>query len=601
MASNVDRVRKRNLSSDTTDSSENEGDGVSPTYNFYGQGGERTGSPKAKVPRQDNSNASGSDKPGGNYSAFAQKLMATMGYSEGKGLGRNEQGRVDIVESSKQRGRRGLGLQLEGLEADEDAKWLLDEEEEEFLVPEWIPECNLEPPALYELEKWSKIGERKEVIDNEANFCDPEVLKKMLEGKTVFDNLGEDEFLKARTRSNPHETIRGGIFQNRAAMKMAELDASFDFMFTNPKDERGQSVVSPHELLYFADICAGPGGFSEYILWRKKWLSKGFGLTLRVAEKASDFKLNAFLAGSPETFEPHYGVGGHRGDGDIFREDNLTEFRKFVVENSDGKGVHFVMADGGFSVEGQENIQEILSKQLYLCQFLCALSILRPGGHFLCKLFDVFTPFSVGCLYLMYRAFKHVCIFKPVTSRPANSERYIICKWKLADTNDIHDYMFDLNKQINKLKGSKRDINEVVPLDVLKNDKEFFDYIYASNNFLGSRQTKSLLKLKIFVQNTSLTHPNQGEVRKLCLERWKVPDEVRAAVDRNNADDRYMQLIKDVQIDVVIDFLTEGSMKQSLENILDFKCVVAAGDRVFLLSLGVFITWCQFELYFACT
>lgn len=101
------------------------------------------------------------------------------------------------------------------------------------------------------------------------------------------------------------------------------------------------------------------------------------------------------------------------------------------MESTDNKGVHFVMADGvriffhlhaieaiqclphsctcfviqscrfnmqtcslhhlknvqrlssvyaqGFSVEGQENIQEILSKQLYLCQFLCALSILRPG------------------------------------------------------------------------------------------------------------------------------------------------------------------------------------------------------------------------------
>lgn len=34
----------------------------------------------------------------------------------------------------------------------------------------------------------------------------------------------------------------------------------------------------------------------------------------------------------------------------------------------------------GFSVAGQENIQEILSKQLYLCQFLCALSILRQGN-----------------------------------------------------------------------------------------------------------------------------------------------------------------------------------------------------------------------------
>ena len=32
-----------------------------------------------------------------------------------------------------------------------------------------------------------------------------------------------------------------------------------------------------------------------------------FCLIFLVAEKASDFKLNAFLAGSPETFEPHYG------------------------------------------------------------------------------------------------------------------------------------------------------------------------------------------------------------------------------------------------------------------------------------------------------
>lgn len=33
----------------------------------------------------------------------------------------------------------------------------------------------------------------------------------------------------------------------------------------------------------------------------------------------------------------------------------------------------------GFSVEGQENLQEILSKQLLLCQFLMALSVIRTG------------------------------------------------------------------------------------------------------------------------------------------------------------------------------------------------------------------------------
>ena len=99
--------------------------------------------------------------------------------------------------------------------------------------------------------------------------------------QNVFDMLGSDEFLKARTRSNPHETIRGAIFQNRAAMKMAEFDATFDFMFTDPKDEHGRNLVDSNSLLYFADICAGPGGFSEYVLWRRKWHTKGFGLTLR--------------------------------------------------------------------------------------------------------------------------------------------------------------------------------------------------------------------------------------------------------------------------------------------------------------------------------
>jgi len=40
-----------------------------------------------------------------------------------------------------------------------------------------------------------------------------------------------------------------------------------------------------------------------------------------------------------------------------------------------------------------------------------------------CKLFDIFTRFTVGLVYLMYRAFERVALFKPVTSRPANSER----------------------------------------------------------------------------------------------------------------------------------------------------------------------------------
>merc|ERR1719445_1935025 len=231
-------------------------------------------------------------------------------------------------------------------------------------------------------------------------------------------------------------------------MKMANMDAVFDFMFTNPKDKSGNEILKGNSLLYFADVCAGPGGFSEYVLWRKRWKAKGFGFTIK---GKNDFKLEDFYAGTPESFEPHYGEGGRDGDGDVFKEANIKEFTNFVLQNTDGLGVHFMMADGGFSVEGQENIQEILSKQLYLCQFLVALSILRPKGHFVCKLFDLFTPFSVGLIYLMYRSFQVVSIHKPNTSRPANSERYIICKWKRPDSDNVRHYMLETNQRLNAL------------------------------------------------------------------------------------------------------------------------------------------------------
>ena len=54
----------------------------------------------------------------------------------------------------------------------------------------------------------------------------------------------------------------------------------------------------------------------------------------------------------------------------------------------------------------------------------------------MCKVFDLFTPFSVGLVYLMYRAFDELYVFKPVTSRPANSERYVCSFNSLISRND---------------------------------------------------------------------------------------------------------------------------------------------------------------------
>lgn len=523
----------------------------------------------------------------------AKAMMAKMGFKEGTGLGKHHQGRVQPIEVSQQRGRRGLGMQIKGLEAEE-VEW--DSSRETIEVEEsviWFPSHDYLPPTLSELRRWKVEGNKKLSIDDETNFCDAEVLLQVLECKSIFDRLEEEELRKARTRSNPFETIRGGIFLNRAAMKMANMDAVFDFMFTDPKTREGTSFVLPNELLYFADVCAGPGGFTEYVLWRKKWEAKGFGFTLK---GSNDFKLEEFHVAPSECFEPHYGLHGIEGDGDVYRPENIKEFTQFVLSQTEGKGVHFMMADGGFGVEGQENLQEILSKRLYLCQFLVALSIVRIGGHFTCKLFDVFTPFSAGLVYLMYRSFEEVCIHKPNTSRPANSERYIVCKWKKNDVQDVEKYLYEINCRLMELSSAscKIDVLHIVPLDLMFGDSNYSDYLRESNNSLGMRQVINLAKIAAFCKDTSLREDRQSELKKQCLDFWKIPDKARTAPHRAGPSDKAKELL--AQNNSVLGkqstTLTGLTFLQdSIKSVYDWRCIVLGLEannsmQTFFLGLG---------------
>ena len=104
--------------------------------------------------------------------------------------------------------------------------------------------------------------------------------------------------------------------------------------------------------------------------------------------------------------------------------DNIRHFSQTVGAATGQQGVDLLMCDGGFSVDGEENFQEEILRQLVLDQFLMGLMVVRRGGSFVCKLFDVFTPVTAALVYILYRHFDRIAIVKPYTSRPANSERY---------------------------------------------------------------------------------------------------------------------------------------------------------------------------------
>jgi cap1 methyltransferase len=275
------------------------------------------------------------------------------------------------------------------------------------------------------------------------------------------------------------------------------------------------------------------------VMWKKKWQAKGFGFTLKAE---NDFKLDEFYAGSAETFDPYYGINE---DGNVFDPENIESLTNYVLQQTES-GVFFMMADGGFSVEGRENVQEILSKQLYLCQCLVALSIVRENGHFVVKLFDIFTRFSVGLIYLMFKCFKQICICKPNTSRPANSERYLVCKWKKPNTDTIKRHLFDINQKLWANSHSSEgndDVLELVPTEILQDDENFYKYIYQSNNEIGRNQIIGLLKIAAFSKDTTLLEKRQDDVRKQCLNLWKLPERIRRNPQKKSLDQAWSEML----------------------------------------------------------
>ncbi|KAK0404615.1 hypothetical protein QR680_017541 [Steinernema hermaphroditum] len=510
--------------------------------------------------REDLSSETKQSKVGG----IGAKLLQKMGYKEGEALGKNKQGRLEPVALTSARGRHGIGHSAaEALSRDANVVW--DDSAEQKTIeesPVWMAPASDDMRSEIcdrihsSMTDWMVLGKEKLNLDGEDKYCESHLLNELLKAKSVFDDLSTKDLNEARQRANPYETIGSAFFQNRAAMKTANLDRIFDWILSsetsdhrelkNPVDPKAkqQNVDRNAPLFYFADVCAGPGGFSEYMLWRKGFYnSKGFGFTLKGKD---DFKLFRFQAGCPEFFEPYYGVDN---DGNVMSPKNIASLADVVKRGTNGQGgVDLMMADGGFSVDGQENIQEILSKRLYLCQFLVSLSIVRPeseerpGGNFVCKLFDIFTPFSIGLIYLMYIAYRRVSIHKCHTSRPANSERYIMCEGLTEEgATVIRDYFSAINNKLNDLQKNKKknapdDVVEIIPEEVIKEDSDFMDYILEHNNRLARRQIQYLNKYRVFVKNQGQIDMDQADLREKCMNYWRIPDLPKKRVNDRNRD-----------------------------------------------------------------
>jgi 23S rRNA U2552 (ribose-2'-O)-methylase RlmE/FtsJ len=181
---------------------------------------------------------------------------------------------------------------------------------------------------------------------------------------------------------------------------------------------------NPIKILHLAE---GPGGFLESIIrMRKNTNDHIYAMTLLSKDKLVPNWAKV------AHYQRHYKnlkfITGIDGTGDLYNPENIRMLCDTISSSDGANKAILITGDGGFDFSDDYNAQESVASKLIFAQIVAAISNQAIGGSFVCKFFNLNSIITIQMIYLMKKYYSTIHVFKPFTSRPANSEIYLVFK-----------------------------------------------------------------------------------------------------------------------------------------------------------------------------
>ena len=280
-------------------------------------------------------------------------------------------------------------------------------------------------------------------------------------------------------------------------------------------------------------LAEGPGGFIEALCYLRANSSDVYhGMTL-VDDRSNGCpgwkKSRSFLDRNPAV-QIEFGADGTGNLLSLANYDACCDKYRHSID--------FITADGGFDFSADFNNQEILAMNLIAAEVFYAISMQKVGGTFVLKIFDMFTRVTIDLLHLLCMTYDDVIVFKPNTSRIANSEKYVVCKRfniKSAEEHidligKIRSFFARVGIQHQSREQSQPQHSNVVT-DILKpgtHNTHLLSRIEEINAILGQQQIENIISTVSLVQfktNDRLENYKKMHVQK-CIawcDKYEVP------------------------------------------------------------------------------
>jgi len=292
------------------------------------------------------------------------------------------------------------------------------------------------------------------------------------------------EWEKNKRKLNPYEYINTQFDAfspcvcnykpiSRAFFKLLEILNTFSFSF--PKVMRSFHLAE------------GPGGFIEAIQYsRKNSKDLYYGMTL--LDNKRDIPLWNKCERNLMKGNSNIIIESGDGTGNLYHLENLLHVKKHYEHSMD-----FITADGGFDYSVDFNNQEESSLHLIFSEICFALMMQKKGGHFILKVFDTFSSSTIELIYLLTYLYEEVIVSKPMTSRPANSEKYILCnKFKM-----VHN-IEEIKNKICEIYTNVQDNPYTSILD-MELPNLFLNKIREINSIFGQSQVSTILSVLTYI------------------------------------------------------------------------------------------------------
>jgi len=172
-----------------------------------------------------------------------------------------------------------------------------------------------------------------------------------------------------------------------------------------------------------AHIAEGPGGFIQAFIEAtdkaKKHVTQVYAMTLRPTNaNIPGWKRATYFLQKHREIKLTYGADD---TGNIYNKENQAVFASLTK-----RGCSLFTADGGFDFSVNYDKQENSIFPLLISSFITGFKTMRKGAMMVVKVFDIFSEHTSILLALVGRQFQEWTLYKPLTSRPCNSERYFI-------------------------------------------------------------------------------------------------------------------------------------------------------------------------------